>query len=271
MLKKRLIPCLDVQNGRVVKGVNFTNLRDAGDPVECAMAYDAGGADELCFLDITASHEGRGTLLDVVRRTAERCFMPLTVGGGVRDLDDIRALLQAGADKVSVNTRAVSDPHFIAKAAHKFGTQCIVVSVDARQVDTATSEKAAKFEIFTHGGRQATGIDACAFATQAVNLGAGEILLTSMDRDGTRQGFNLELTRAVCEAVSVPVIASGGVGTLQHLVEGITIGGADAVLAASIFHYGEFTIAEAKHYMMQHGIAVRLDAAGDAAPMKGTA
>ncbi len=261
MLKTRVIPCLDVRAGRVVKGVNFVDLRDAGDPVACAIAYDAGGADELCFLDITASHEERGTLLDVVQRTAERCFMPLSVGGGVRDLDDIRNLLRAGADKVSINTLAVKDPDFIKRAADKFGSQCIVVSIDAKGVPGA--DGASRWEIFTHGGRRATGIEACAFAEQMARYGAGEILLTSMDRDGTRKGFNLPLTRAVADRVSVPVIASGGVGTMQHLVEGITLGGADAVLAASVFHYGTFTISEVKYYMAKAGIAVRLDSVVD--------
>ncbi len=255
MLKSRIIPCLDVKDGRVVKGINFLDLRDAGDPVECAIAYDAAGADELCFLDITASHENRGIMLDVVQRTAEACFMPLTVGGGVRELDDIRNLLLAGADKVSINTAAVSDRAFVKAAAEKFGNQCIVVAIDAK----ATSP--GKWEIFTHGGRKPTGIDAIAYAREVVSLGAGELLLTSMDRDGTKSGFDLALTRAVTDAVPVPVIASGGVGTLDHLVEGIRDGGATAVLAASIFHFGTFSIGEAKHYMAEHGVAVRLDAA----------
>ena len=252
MLKMRVIPCLDVKDGRVVKGINFVDLRDAGDPVEAAKAYDAAGADELCFLDITATHEGRGTMFDVVRRTAEACFMPLTVGGGVRTLDDIRNLLLAGADKVSINSAAVANPQFVKQAAEKFGNQCIVVAIDAKEVAPG------KFEIFTHGGRKATGIDAVAFAKQVTELGAGEILLTSMDRDGTGKGFNLALTRAIADAVSIPVIASGGVGTLRHLVEGITEGHATAVLAASIFHFGTFTIAEAKQAMAQAGIAVRM-------------
>ena len=252
MLKNRIIPCLDVAEGRVVKGVNFVDLRDAGDPVEAAAAYDAAGADELCFLDITASHEGRGTLLDVVARTAERCFMPLTVGGGVRSVEDIRALLLAGADKVSINSAAVSDPDFVSRAADKFGDQCIVVSVDAKGTESGG------FEIFTHGGRRATGIDAVAFAADLAARGAGEILLTSMDRDGTRAGFNIPLTRAVADAVPVPVIASGGVGTLDHLVEGVRDGGANAVLAASIFHFGDHTVEEAKRHMAAAGIPVRL-------------
>ena len=252
MLKMRVIPCLDVKDGRVVKGVNFVDLRDAGDPVEAAKAYDRAGADELCFLDITATHEGRGIMLDVVRRTAEACFMPLTVGGGVRRLDDIRALLLAGADKVSVNSAAVANRQFVKEAAEKFGSQCIVVAIDAKEVSSG------KFEIFTHGGRKETGIDAVAFAKEVTALGAGEILLTSMDRDGTGKGFNIPLTRAIADAVSVPVIASGGVGNLQHLVEGIRDGHATAVLAASIFHFGTFTIAQAKQAMATAGIPVRL-------------
>ena len=252
MLKMRLIPCLDVKDGRVVKGVNFVNLRDAGDPVEAAKAYDQAGADELCFLDITATHENRGTMFDVVRRTAEACFMPLTVGGGVRTLDDIRNLLLSGADKVSINSAAVTNRQFVKEAAEKFGSQCVVVAIDAKE--TAPG----KFEIFTHGGRQATGIDAVAFAREVTALGAGEILLTSMDRDGTGQGFNIALTRAVADAVPVPVIASGGVGTLDHLVEGIRDGHATAVLAASIFHFGTFTIGQAKAHMAAAGIAMRL-------------
>ncbi len=251
MLKMRLIPCLDVKDGRVVKGVNFVNLRDAGDPVECARAYDAAGADELCFLDITATHENRGTMFDVVKRTAEQCFMPLTVGGGVRKLDDIRNLLLAGADKVSINSAAVSDRAFVKAAAEKFGSQCIVVAIDAKETSPG------KFEIFTHGGRQETGIDAVDFAKEVASLGAGEILLTSMDRDGTGKGFNIALTRAIADAVSIPVIASGGVGTLEHLVEGIRDGHATAVLAASIFHFGTFKIGEAKSYMQAAGIPVR--------------
>ena len=257
MLKVRIIPCLDVKDGRVVKGVNFVDLRDAGDPVEAAAAYDAAGADELCFLDITASHEQRGTILDVVRRTAERCFMPLTVGGGVRTLDDIRKLLEAGADKVSINTAAVKNRDFVREAADKFGRQCIVVAVDAKRV-SAPGEPA-RWEIFTHGGREPTGIDAVDYARDVVELGGGEILLTSMDRDGTRAGFDIALTRAIADAVEVPVIASGGVGTLDHLVEGVREGGASAVLAASIFHFGDHTIREAKQHMADGGIAVRLD------------
>jgi len=257
MLKSRLIPCLDVKDGRVVKGVNFVNLRDAGDPVEAAIAYDAAGADELCFLDITASHENRGTLLDVVSRTAEKCFMPLTVGGGVRTVEDIRALLLAGADKVSINTAAVNDRAFVRAAAEKFGSQCVVVAVDAKRV-SAPGEPG-RWEIFTHGGRKATGIDAVEFAREVVALGAGEILLTSMDRDGAKIGFDLALTRAVADAVSAPVIASGGVGTLDHLVEGVIEGHASAVLAASIFHFGEFTIRQAKEHMARAGVAVRMD------------
>jgi cyclase len=258
MLKMRIIPCLDVKDGRVVKGVNFVDLRDAGDPVEAAAAYDEAGADELCFLDITASHEKRGTILDVVARTAERCFMPLTVGGGVRTLDDVRELLRAGADKVSINTAAVADRFFVARAAEKFGNQCIVVAIDAKQVANG-GESQPRWEIFTHGGRRRTGIDAIEYAKEVVSLGAGEILLTSMDRDGTRAGFDIPLTRAISDAVPVPVIASGGVGALDHLVEGIRDGGATAVLAASIFHFGDHTIGEAKRHMAAAGIAVRLD------------
>jgi imidazole glycerol-phosphate synthase subunit HisF len=255
MLKVRVIPCLDVKDGRVVKGVNFVDLRDAGDPVEAAKAYDAAGADELCFLDINASHENRNTMLDVVSRAAEQCFMPLTVGGGVRAVEDVRALLLAGADKVAINTAAVTDPSLVARAAEKFGNQCIVVAVDARRV--ADPGGSARWEIFTHGGRRPTGLDAVDFARAVVDLGAGELLLTSMDRDGTKAGFDLELTRAVADAVRVPVIASGGVGTLDHLVEGVTLGHASAVLAASIFHFGVHTIAEAKAHMTKAGIHVR--------------
>ena len=253
MLKTRIIPCLDVKDGRVVKGIKFVDLRDAGDPVEAARAYDAAGADELCFLDITASHEKRGILLDVVRRTAEACFMPLTVGGGVRMLEDIRALLLAGADKVSINTAAVERRAIVREAAQKFGAQLVVVAIDAKQTSPG------KFEIFTHGGRNATGIDAVAYAREVVSLGAGEILLTSMDRDGTKKGYDLALTRAVADAVSVPVIASGGVGTLDDLVAGIRDGHASAVLAASIFHFGEVTIGEAKAHMAHAGIPIRLN------------
>jgi cyclase len=253
MLKSRLIPCLDVKDGRVVKGVNFVNLRDAGDPVECAKAYDAAGADELCFLDITASHENRGILLDVVQRTAEACFMPLTVGGGVRTLDDIRKLLLAGADKVSINSAAVANRQFVREAAEKFGSQCIVVAIDAKKTGDC------RWEIFTHGGRRPTGIDAVEYAREVAALGAGEILLTSMDRDGAKSGFDLALTRAVADAVTIPVIASGGVGNLDHLVDGVQEGRASAVLAASIFHFGEFTIGEAKRHMARAGLAMRLD------------
>ena len=257
MLKIRLIPCLDVKDGRVVKGVNFVDLKDAGDPVEAAAAYDAAGADELCFLDITASHENRDTILHIVERTASRCFMPLTVGGGVRTTEDIRRLLHAGADKVSVNTAAVHRRQFVAEGADKFGAQCIVVAIDAKRV--SKMGEPLRWEHFTHGGRNPTGLEAIAYAQEVVRLGAGEILLTSMDRDGTKQGFDLELTRAIADAVSVPVIASGGVGTLDHLVDGVKLGHASAVLAASIFHYGEFSIAEAKRHMAAAGIPMRLD------------
>jgi imidazole glycerol-phosphate synthase subunit HisF len=257
MFKVRVIPCLDVKDGRVVKGVNFVDLRDAGDPVEAAIAYDAAGADELCFLDITATHENRGIMLDVVRRTAEACFMPLTVGGGVRTIDDIRTLLRSGADKVSINSAAVSRREFVNEAAEKFGEQCIVVAIDAKRVQRGHGSD--RWEIFTHGGRKSTGIDAVEYAQEVVSLGAGEILLTSMDRDGTKQGFDLPLTRAIADSVPVPVIASGGVGHLDHLVEGIQEGHATAVLAASIFHFGEFTIREAKQHMARAGLPVRLD------------
>ena len=257
MFKVRVIPCLDVKDGRVVKGVNFVNLRDAGDPVEAAIAYAAAGADELCFLDITASHENRGIILDVVRRTAEACFMPLTVGGGVRTIEDIRALLASGADKVSINTAAVNRRSFVKEAAEKFGDQCIVVAIDTKQV-SQTGEPG-RWEIFTHGGRIPTGIDAVGYAKEVVALGAGEILLTSMDRDGTRRGFDIALTCAVADAVSVPVIASGGVGTLDHMVAGIRDGHATAVLAASIFHFGEHSVREAKAYMAKAGLPMRLD------------
>ena len=257
MLKSRVIPCLDVKDGRVVKGVNFVELRDAGDPVECALAYDAAGADELCFLDITASSEDRGILLDVVRRTAEACFMPLTVGGGVRSVADIRTLLLAGADKASIMSAAVQDRDFVSRAAEKFGSQCIVVAVDAKRV--SAEGEVPRWEVFTHGGRRATGIDAVAYAADVAARGAGEILLTSMDRDGTKAGFDLALTRAVSEAVTVPVIASGGVGTLDHLVDGVRRGGASAVLAASIFHFGQHTIGEAKRHMAEAGLDMRLD------------
>jgi len=251
MLKIRVIPCLDVKDGRVVKGVNFVDLVDAGDPVEQAALYDAEGADELCFLDITASHEDRATIFDVVGRTAARCFMPLTVGGGVRTVDDIRKLLLAGADKVSINTAAVKNPDFVREAAVKFGSQCITVAVDAKQVAPG------RFEVFTHGGREATGLDAVAWARRMAEYGAGEILLTSMDRDGTKQGFDLALTRAISDAVPVPVIASGGVGTLDHLVDGVREGHASAVLAASIFHFGTYRISQAKAALAAAGVPVR--------------
>lgn len=256
-LKARIIPCLDVKDGRVVKGVNFVDLIDAGDPVESARIYDAAGADELCFLDITASSDNRDTIFDVVARTAEQCFMPLTVGGGVRAVGDIRKLLLAGADKVSINTAAVKRPEFVAEAADKFGNQCIVASIDAKKVSGAGEQD--RWEIFTHGGRTPTGIDAVEFACKMVELGAGEIMLTSMDRDGTKAGYDIPLTRTIADAVSVPVIASGGVGDLDHLVEGIRDGHATAVLAASIFHFGTYTIAEAKEHMAKAGVAMRLD------------
>ena len=251
MLKTRIIPCLDVADGRVVKGVNFVDLRDAGDPVEAARAYDAAGADEICFLDIHASHENRGTMFDLVTRTAESIYVPLTVGGGVRTWRDVRALLRAGADKVSFNSAAVADPSVLEEAAARFGAQCIVCAIDARTVEPG------RWEIFTHGGRRPTGIDAVDFARTAQMRGAGEILLTSMDRDGTQQGFNIPLTRAIADAVAIPVIASGGVGTLDHLVEGVRDGGASAVLAASIFHFGTFTVAEARAHMAANGLNVR--------------
>ena len=257
MFKVRVIPCLDVKDGRVVKGVRFLDLRDAGDPVEAAIAYDAAGADELTFLDITASHENRDIILDVVRRTAEACFMPLTVGGGVRTVEDIRRLLASGADKVSINTAAVERRAFVKEAAEKFGDQCIVVAIDAKKVSKAG--EADRWEIFTHGGRKPTGIDALAYASDVVALGAGEILLTSMDRDGTRRGFDLALTRAIADSVPVPVVASGGVGSLDHLVEGVRDGHASAVLAASIFHFGEHSVREAKQYMARAGLPMRLD------------
>jgi cyclase len=257
MFKVRVIPCLDVKDGRVVKGVNFVNLRDAGDPVAAAIAYDEAGADELTFLDITASHEDRAIMLDVVRRTAEACFMPLTVGGGVRTIEDIRMLLVSGADKVSINTAAVARRAFVQEAAEKFGDQCIVVAIDAKKVSKAG--EADRWEIFTHGGRKPTGIDALAYASDVVALGAGEILLTSMDRDGTRRGFDLALTRVIADSVPVPVVASGGVGSLDHLVEGVRDGHASAVLAASIFHFGEHSVREAKQYMARAGLPMRLD------------
>jgi cyclase len=257
MFKVRIIPCLDVKDGRVVKGINFVDLRDAGDPVESAIAYDQAGADELTFLDITASHENRGIMLEVVRRTAEACFMPLTVGGGVRTVEDIRALLASGADKVSINTSAVARREFVREAAEKFGDQCIVVAIDAKRV--SQPGEPGRWEIFTHGGRHPTGIDAVAYAGEVAALGAGEILLTSMDRDGTRQGFDIALTRTIADSVSIPVIASGGVGNLEHFVEGIRDGHASAVLAASIFHFGEYSVRDAKSYMAGAGLPVRLD------------
>ena len=250
MLAKRIIPCLDVKAGRVVKGVNFVGLRDAGDPVEVARVYDRDGADELCFLDITASHENRGIILEVVARTAEEIFMPLTVGGGINTIDDIRNLLRAGADKVSINTGAVNRPDFVQEAAKMFGSQCIVVAIDAKR-------SGSHWEVFTHGGRNPTGIDVCAWSKRMESYGAGEILLTSMDRDGTKAGYDLALTRTISEAVGIPVIASGGVGGLQHIYDGLTEGKADAALAASIFHFGEFTIAECKQYLAGRGIEIR--------------
>ena len=256
MLARRVIPCLDVKDGRVVKGVRFLDLADAGDPVEAAIAYDRQGADELVFLDITASHEGRATMLDVVRRTAEAVYLPLTVGGGLGSLEDVRTLLRAGADKVSLNTAAVARPELIRDAAVRFGSQCIVVAIDAKRRAPAPDTT---FEVYTHGGRRPTGRDAVAWAREAVDLGAGEILLTSMDRDGTRDGYDLELTRAIAEAVSVPVIASGGVGTLAHLYDGLVLGKADAVLAASIFHFGEHTVPDAKRYLRARGVPIRLE------------
>ena len=253
MLKTRIIPCLDVADGRVVKGINFVDLRDAGDPVDAARAYDDAGADELCFLDINATHENRGTMFDVVRRTAEQCYIPLTVGGGVRSAADVRALLRAGADKVSFNSAAVADPNVISAAADQFGSQCIVCAIDAKTVAPG------QWQLFTHGGRKPTGLDAVEFAIKIAQKGAGEILLTSMDRDGTKAGFNLEMTRAISEAVDIPVIASGGVGTLDHLVDGVRLGRASAVLAASIFHFGDYTIAEAKAHMAAAGLAMRIE------------
>ncbi|MGD2074458.1 MAG: imidazole glycerol phosphate synthase subunit HisF [Gammaproteobacteria bacterium] len=257
-LAKRIIPCLDVDAGRVVKGVRFVEIRDAGDPVEIARRYDQEGADELTFLDITASHEQRDTMVHVVEQVAGEVFIPLTVGGGIRESADIRRMLNAGADKVAINTAAVFSPDFVREAAERFGSQCIVVAIDAKQVAPRSQDQSPRWEIFTHGGRRPTGLDAVAWAQKMVAYGAGEILLTSMDRDGTRNGFDLDLTRTVCDAVSVPVIASGGVGNLEHLAEGVLEGGADAVLAASIFHFAEFTIAEAKQYMASRGIEVRL-------------
>ena len=254
-LAKRIIPCLDVDNGRVVKGVNFVDIRDAGDPVEIAMRYNDQGADEVCFLDITASHEGRNTTVHTVEQIAEHVFIPLTVGGGIRSVEDIRTMLNAGADKVSINTAAIHNPELVRESARRFGSQCIVVAIDAKRVDDADGKP--RWEIFTHGGRKPTGIDAVAWAVRMAELGAGEILLTSMDRDGTRNGFELGVTRAITDAVEIPVIASGGVGTLDHLVDGIIKGGADAVLAASIFHFGEYTVPQAKAYMAARGIEVR--------------
>ena len=256
-LAKRIIPCLDVTDGRVVKGVNFVELRDAGDPVEIARRYDEQGADELTFLDITASSDNRGLLLHIIEEVASQVFIPLTVGGGVREVEDVRRLLNAGADKVSINTSAILNPQLVADASNRFGSQCIVVAIDAKQV-AATDSTTPRWEVFTHGGRKPTGLDAVEWAKRMVALGAGELLVTSMDRDGTKMGFNLELTRAISDAVDVPVIASGGAGNLDHLVDGVKLGGADAVLAASIFHYGEYTVREAKEYMYAHGIEVRL-------------
>lgn len=249
-LAKRIIPCLDVENGRVVKGVNFVDIRDAGDPVEIAMRYNEQGADELCFLDITASHEGRDTTVHTVEQIAEHVFIPLTVGGGIRAIEDIRTMLNAGADKVSINTAAIHNPELVRESAQRFGSQCIIVAIDAKRVDDVEGQP--RWEIFTHGGRKPTGIDAVAWAVRMAELGAGEILLTSMDRDGTKNGFELGVTRAITDAVEIPVIASGGVGTLDHLVDGVIQGGADAVLAASIFHFGEYTVPQAKAYMAQH-------------------
>jgi cyclase len=254
-LAKRIIPCLDVENGRVVKGVNFVDIRDAGDPVEIAMRYNEQGADELCFLDITASHEGRDTTVHTVEQIAEHVFIPLTVGGGIRAIEDIRTMLNAGADKVSINTAAIHNPELVRESAQRFGSQCIIVAIDAKRVDDVEGQP--RWEIFTHGGRKPTGIDAVAWAVRMAELGAGEILLTSMDRDGTKNGFELGVTRAITDAVEIPVIASGGVGTLDHLVDGVIQGGADAVLAASIFHFSEYTVPQAKAYMAQHGIEVR--------------
>jgi cyclase len=257
MLAKRIIPCLDVTDGRVVKGVNFLELRDAGDPVEIARRYDEQGADELTFLDITASSDNRGLILHIIEEVASQVFIPLTVGGGVREVEDVRRLLNAGADKVSINTSAVLNPQLVADASGRFGAQCIVVAIDAKEVGLDASGKP-RWEVFTHGGRKPTGIDAVEWARKMVSLGAGELLVTSMDRDGTKIGFNLGLNKAISDAVDVPIIASGGVGNLQHLVDGVKLGGADAVLAASIFHYGEFTVRQAKEYMRDHGIEVRL-------------
>lgn len=257
MLAKRIIPCLDVTDGRVVKGVNFLELRDAGDPVEIARRYDEQGADELTFLDITASSDNRGLILHIIEEVASQVFIPLTVGGGVREVEDVRRLLNAGADKVSINTSAVLNPQLVADASGRFGSQCIVVAIDAKEVGVDASGNP-RWEVFTHGGRKPTGIDAVEWARKMVSLGAGELLVTSMDRDGTKIGFNLGLNKAISDAVDVPIIASGGVGNLQHLVDGVKLGGADAVLAASIFHYGEFTVRQAKEYMRDHGIEVRL-------------